>query len=422
MKIIGYEKEKTFLSELMDMLLETEEYLEKGIRTPKGAILFGKPGVGKTRLIKEMIKDGINLVELKALDVAVDNCTEIIASAFKKAKEKSPAVLFIDEIDKVIGSSEYPLDENSEANTILLQELDSVKPSDKLLVIAACTSKNALCEELLRPGRFDRIIQIDIPDYDTRKKIIEAYLNNLKIEKDIDLDVMTKLTARETGAEIERLVNEIGIYALNNKINKITIENVKTVLNKITLEGDEKSCLKEEEEYRIAVHEVGHTIIALKNDPELVFGVSVIPQGKSGGHTLCPVDEKVGLLASELENVIKIAIGGHVAERLMLGEYSLGAQCDLNSAIKMLVHLCKAGCYGYEYIEKPLGTSILSNIEEKDLIARKINERLYELDHEVEEYIKSNMDEFNEIIDCLKKEKSLDRVTLLDIHKKYQGE
>ena len=340
-KISGYETEKKELNNLRNMLRHAEDYRQKGIRIPKGVVLFGQPGVGKSVMARAMAGKGIYLIELRAGDCCGEDIGDLIRNAFEKAKANAPAILLLDEMDKLAGTSgAFFMEGNDEIRKILLQEMDRLDPSDTVLAVATCNDIKSIGEALLRPGRFDRIIQIDPPDEQTREKILKHYFSQIHIPLKTNIDYIARITRGYTGAMLECLVNEAAILCTESNEEGITDTAIKTVMNRMTFAGYEKDAsLDETELKRIAIHEAGHAIVAMLECPEYLQGASITPQGGSGGHIELIAEEKVLPSVNQYEKEIKVLLAGRIAERVITGNLGIGAENDLGKAASKLVYL-----------------------------------------------------------------------------------
>ncbi|MBQ7623719.1 MAG: AAA family ATPase [Clostridia bacterium] len=415
-KIVGYENVKKELAQLKNILLKSDAYKACGIRAPRGLVLFGEPGVGKTRLARTLAGDGVTLIELRAASCSKDNAQEALDSVFLKAKENRPSVILLDELDKIAGTSDkYYMEDNSFVQRILLQALDSLGDADNVLVAATCNDTCVLGEMLLRPGRFDRILRVDEPDEETRERILEEYFNELSFKKELDYKRVAQMIPGYTGARIECLANEAGIRVMNDGRDTVTLEDVRAAMNDIELKGREKKQTENPERLRaVAVHEAGHAVVALTLAPDCIFGASVLPHGDTNGHIHFVSAEESVKSVAETENEIAVLLGGHVAERAALGEYYLGSRSDLGRAEYGVRRLAeREGAYGYKGIvqadHRVLDAVLIAETD------REIVDKLNELDSKAEEIIRKNRAAFNRIVDALMEKQMLTREELLDL-------
>ena len=423
-KIVGYESEKKEIAGLKKMLLNAKEYRKQGIRIPRGLVLYGEPGVGKTQLAKSIAAKGLHLIELRAATCCEENAYGALQDIFKLAKAKQPAVILLDEIDKIAGTADnYYMEANSNIQKMLLQELDSLSDEDDVLVVATCNDTEVLGDTLLRPGRFDRKIYVEAPDESTREKILAEYFRRLKIEKDIDYSYLSRIIPGYTGAQIECLANEVGIYAMQNNIAKINLQHIRHIMNKFAFNSSEKSPVKDKQKLKmIATHEAGHALAALILKPDSIIGASVLPQGKSNGHIQFVNPDDGICTVKDIENEIAILLAGHVAERVVLGEYLIGSGDDLAKAESRLRFLTtNQGAYGYESIigSSSIRFDMINADNTKNEYCRIIAEKLNMFDSKVEDIIRNNRDVFDKIVNELMTNQTLTREELISIKAEY---
>lgn len=402
MVIIGYEKEKAEIKELKEMLCNFENYKANGVRIPRGLLLYGEAGVGKTMLARSIAGEGINLVELNAALCCDDEVADVITEAFADAKNSAPSVLLIDELDKIAGANErFHMNNNDKSRKVLLTLLDELSDSDRVLVVGTCNDIEAMEDALIRPGRFDRILKIDLPDEETRRSIIEEYLSRINVKINFDVKALAHNTRGFSGAKLECLVNEAGIIALQKEKHIIKEEDVSYVLNKMELGALEKNPFQDYGAlHHVAVHEAGHALVAMLLCPGNLFGASVMPQGESNGHIRFVPDSSVQSV-SEIENEISIILGGHIAERYVFNEYNIGARSDIRKATIRLHYLAtKEAAYGYKYVLDGVCGESLSESTKLQL-ENLINKKLEELDKRTEQLICSNATLYYKIVKAL---------------------
>lgn len=416
-KIAGYENEKQELLQLRYMLHHAEQFRASGLRIPRGVALYGEPGIGKTVLARSIADDGIGLVELRAANCCAQDAEEAIRQTFAMAKEKAPCVLLLDELDKIAGTSElFFMEGNDDVRKILLQEIDDLQDSDEVLIVATCNDVDCLGEALMRPGRFDRLIAMMGPDEATRKKILEVYFEGVQLKKRINLDHVAKLTGGFSGAQLECLVNETGLYVLQRRRKVITEADVRTVMDRLMLQGHPGTPTDDPEELRkVAVHEAGHALVGLVLMPESVLGATVLPQGASAGH--------VNMLnggpfqsVRDVEDEVTVLLAGRAAEHLADGEMYLGSAVDLKIAAHKILGLAQDhAAYGYRYLLSGLPEYQRKGDSEacKDALGRMVETKLNSLTARAETILSSYRGAFERIAEALAKEKSLTREELL---------
>ncbi len=350
--LAGNEEAKESVKDIVDYLKNPEKYKKYGARVPKGIILYGSPGTGKTLLAKAVAGEAnVPFYAVSGSDfiqVYVGVGAGRVRSLFKKAKSHGKAVIFIDEIDAIgkkrsskgTGGSE----EKDQTLNALLTEMSGFSESEGIVVIAATNRLDILDPALLRPGRFDRHIEVALPDISAREKIIKLHLKN-KPHKDIDILDLAHRTSYFSGAKLENLINEAAILACKEDIGYITNEHIDTAFS-IVLAGYEKidkSAIKEEDRKITAYHEAGHALISLLKLPEeKVSKVTIIPTSKgAGGYTLSlPVDSAYQNL-DYLKKKIMVLLGGRAAEEIIFGKEKIttGAYNDLKQTTNMIYNM-----------------------------------------------------------------------------------
>lgn len=420
--IVGYEKEQEEIRQLREMLKNAERYRDYGVRIPRGIVLYGEPGVGKTVLAKSLAADGISLIELRAANCCEDDAVKELKEVFEKAKQATPSVILLDELDKIAGTSDrFMMEMNDNIKKTLLQELDSLSNEDNVLVVATCNDTDSLGSALLRPGRFDRQLHIEAPDEETRKLIIKEYFGRLKVKADLNFDYLSRITYGYTGAKIECLANEAGIMAMDKPEPSVDLSDIRVIMNKFAFGSNAKKPSDDLTKLRnVAVHEAGHALVALKLAPDCLFGASILPQGESCGHIqFINPDEGVGTV-SEIENEAAVLLGGHIAERVVLGEYLTGADSDMRGAVGRIHYLAVSqAAYGYA------GATLGTNMRSSDTISEKLKEsvcdtilkKLNDIDGMVEKLISENLELHSKIVKALMEKQTLSRDELFETKK-----
>lgn len=418
--IVGYEKEQEEIRQLREMLKNAERYRDYGVRIPRGIVLYGEPGVGKTVLAKSLAADGISLIELRAANCCEDDAVKELKEVFEKAKQATPSVILLDELDKIAGTSDrFMMEMNDSIKKTLLQELDSLSNEDNVLVVATCNDTDSLGSALLRPGRFDRQLHIEAPDEETRKLIIKEYFGRLKVKADLNFDYLSRITYGYTVAKIECLANEAGIMAMDRPEPSVDLSDIRVIMNKFAFGSNAKKPSDDLTKLRnVAVHEAGHALVALKLAPDCLFGASILPQGESCGHIqFINPDEGVGTV-SEIENEAAVLLGGHIAERVVLSEYLTGADSDMRGAVGRIHYLAVSqAAYGYA------GATLGTNMRSSDTISEKLKEsvcntvlkKLNDIDGMVEKLISENLELHSKIVKALMEKQTLSRDELFEI-------
>ena len=423
--IVGYEKEKREIANLHDMLQNSNLYRNYGVRIPRGLALYGEPGVGKTVLARSIAGGGINLVELRSADCCEENAPEAIKSVFEEARQTTPSVILLDELDKIAGTSHrFFMESNDAVKKTLLQELDALSEEDEILVVATCNDTDVLGEALLRPGRFDRQLHIDLPDEETRELILEEYFARLQVEKEIDLKYLAKLTHGYTGAKLECLANEAGIAAMGKPFPRVDMNDIRIIMNKFAFGGNEKTPFVDMEKLRkTAIHEAGHALVAMLLAPDCIHGASVLPQGESAGHIQFINPENDITSVKDIENEITVLLAGHVAERMLFGEYFTGACSDISRAatrLQFLITDCAA--YGYEATPFSVHTRHREDIVSNDIKCQAnalLIEKMEEFDRFAESLIGKGYAIFEALVGNLMEKQTLTREELFEILMKY---
>lgn len=422
--IVGYESEKQEMAKLRNMLTGAVKFREMGIHLPRGVILWGKPGVGKTVLARSIADDGLKLFELKAASCCNDNAASEVKGIFARVKANTPCIVLLDEIDKIAGLNNGFNRTNDYVNKTLLQELDALTSDMNILVVATCNESDSLGSALTRSGRFDRIINIRKPDRTTRRDILKMYFSNINIEKDLDYEYLSKLTAGCSGATLECIANEAAIRAVENDCNAITVSDVREVIDKMNFGTDAKANDQDENSIKqVAVHEAGHCIVALALCPDAVEAISIMHRGCSEGHMKLNLFDGKSMSVTDSENLIAVALAGHVAEREIFGTYFLGSVTDMQKAASMVQKLIVDECaYGYGFINAgdPMSRAIAKNTV-NDNLSQMQNEIMTRLDKKAAELISFNRELFDRIVEAVMDRKTLSRDEILEIKDEYEG-
>lgn len=402
-KIAGYNKEKEQLQGLRELLLNLDAYKQSGIRIPRGVLLYGAPGVGKTVMARSIAGEGINFVELRSADCTQEDAAKYVQEAFTKARAQTPCVLLIDELDKITESShEYFVEGNDRVMKVLLQELDGQRDNSGVLVVATCNDFSYINGALLRSGRFDRMIKIDVPSFEDRKAIIEMYLSGMRINKKINVEYFAKITGGYTGAQLECVINEAGILAIESKADAMMLSHIQTAINRISFRALEGNALDTDERRKTAVHEAGHALVGLVLLPDKVASATVIPQGETRGHIRMMRRENVTGSVSEVEREVAVAMAGGAAEKLILGELHLGCSNDYEKACHLLMHVIGIGAYGFDMMgfgSRFAGEGLPDAV--MNVVMAKRCELLTRFDALASEIIQANRAWYDRIVDAL---------------------
>ena len=345
--VAGADEAKQELEEVVEFLKTPDKFNELGARIPKGVLLFGPPGTGKTLLAKAVAGEaGVQFFTISGSDFVemfVGVGASRVRDLFEQAKKSAPCIVFIDEIDAVGRQRGAGLggghDEREQTLNQLLVEMDGFASNEGIIIIAATNRPDVLDPALLRPGRFDRQIVVDKPDVRGREAILKVHTKGKPIAEDADLDVLARRTHGFTGADLSNLVNEAALLAARRNKKKIYMAEMEEAIERVMAGPERKSHVMTEEEKRLtAYHEGGHTLVGLlleHADP--VHKVTIIPRGRAGGYMLSlPKEDRSYRTRSELFDRIKVALGGRVAEEVVLGEISTGASSDIQQATQII--------------------------------------------------------------------------------------
>ena len=344
--VAGVDEEKEELQEVVEFLKNPKKYTDMGARIPKGILLVGHPGTGKTLLAKAVageaevpffIISGSDFVEM-FVGVGASRVRDL----FEEAKKKAPCIIFIDEIDAVGRQRGAGLggghDEREQTLNQLLVEMDGFGTNEGVIVLAATNRPDVLDKALLRPGRFDRQIVVGNPDVKAREQILEVHARKKKIAEDVDLKLIAKNTSGFSGADLENVLNEAALLAARRDLKEIGMKEIEDAMVKVTMGPEKKSRIRSEKENKlVAYHEAGHAVVSRflpTQDP--VHEISIIPRGMAGGYTMYrPGEDKNFMSKTEMEETIVSMLGGRVAESLILDDISTGASNDIERATKI---------------------------------------------------------------------------------------
>lgn len=352
--VAGLTNAKRDLQEIVDFLKKPEKFNKLGAKVPKGALLVGPPGTGKTLLAKAVAGEAdvpfFSCSASEMIQMLVGVGAARIRSLFEKANKKSPSIIFIDEIDAIgrtrSGVNMMSNDERDQTINQLLTEMDGFKTNNGVIVIAATNRVEILDPALLRPGRFDRQIQVDLPDFKDRIDILKVHTRGKPLNLDVNLDEVAKTTTGFSGAELSNICNEAAILAGRQDKEDISIDDFFHAIDKMTI-GEKRDIIVHDDKKRItAYHEAGHVLVALKTGLyDSIRTVSIMPRGKSGGVTIFqPKDSDIdsGLYTRDyLENQIAVALGGRIAEEITFGlkNVTTGASQDINVVQNIARHM-----------------------------------------------------------------------------------
>ncbi len=423
--VAGADEEKEELKEIVDFLKNPEKYTALGARIPKGVLLVGAPGTGKTLLAKAVAGEaGVPFYSISGSDFVemyVGLGASRVRDLFETAKKTTPAIIFIDEIDAVgrhrgagWGGGH---DEREQTLNQLLVEMDGFGGNAELIIMAATNRPDILDPALLRPGRFDRQITINYPDLKGRVEILKVHARNKQFEKDVSFDNLAKSTVGFTGADLANLLNEAALLAARKDRKFIGNDELEEAMLKVIV-GPKKTSrvIKESDKKKTAYHEAGHAVVGHflpTQDP--VRQISIVPSGRALGYTLAvPEEDKYSVYKTEMQENIAMLLGGRVAEKLILGDISGGASNDIQRATeiarKMVTQLGmseKLGpiVFGTGNDEVFLGKDFSNTRNYSENIAAKIDEEIHSIISKgyatAEQIITEHMNEMHFIADYL---------------------
>jgi cell division protease FtsH len=368
--VAGADEEKEELSEVVDFLKSPKKYAELGAKIPRGILLFGAPGTGKTLLAKAVAGEaGVPFFSISGSDFVemfVGVGASRVRDLFDNAKKNAPCIIFIDEIDAVgrhrgagMGGGH---DEREQTLNQLLVEMDGFGPNEGVIVIAATNRMDILDPALLRPGRFDRRVVVMRPDIKGREAILHVHAKGKPLGPDVDLHEIAKITPGFTGADLANLLNEAALYAARHNATVITYNDISEAVFKVMVGPEKKSRVITEKEKKLtAYHEAGHAVVLRTvSETDKVERVSIIPAGGAGGYTAHKPNEDVYYTTrQQLIHSIMISLGGRASEEIVLGEISTGASSDLQNCSGMARDMITK--YG---MGKRLGNMVFAGDEE----------------------------------------------------------
>ena len=342
-QVAGADEEKEELREIVEFLKHSDRFLKLGARIPKGVLLIGPPGTGKTLLAKAVAGEaGVPFFSISGSDFVemfVGVGASRVRDLFEQAKRNAPAIIFIDEIDAVGRQRGAGLggghDEREQTLNQLLVEMDGFSANEGVIVLAATNRPDILDRALLRPGRFDRQVTVNYPDVKGREEILKVHSKGKPLVPEVSLATLAKSTPYMTGADLENVMNEAAILAARKNAQTISMTELEEAITRVQVGPEKKSrVITEKDKKLVAFHEAGHAVLAyLLPGCDEVHEVSIIPRGGAGGYTMTmPSEEKHYISGARLRDQIVELLGGHVAERLVLGDVSTGSTSDLSRA------------------------------------------------------------------------------------------
>ena len=393
--VAGADEEKAELQEVVEFLKKPQKFTELGARIPKGVLLVGPPGTGKTLLAKAVAGESnvpfLSISGSDFVEMFVGVGASRVRDLFEQAKKSRPCIIFIDEIDAVGRQRGTGLgggnDEREQTLNQLLVEMDGFEANEGIIVLAATNRSDVLDPALLRPGRFDRQIYVHVPDVKGREAIIKIHAKNKPIDDEVDFQTLARITSGFTGADIENMLNEAAILAARADRPKIIMSDLTEGINKVIMGPQKKSLLVTERDKKITTyHESGHAILGkiLPNCDE-VQEVSIIPRGMAAGYTMSrPSEDDNHVTYKKLLDQISMAMGGRIAEEIVFGDISTGAQNDIQQATELARRMVtewgmskQLGFVGYDTSTQPfLGRDYQNQSKYSEKTAATIDEEI----------------------------------------------
>ena len=381
--IAGYEGAKREVAEVVDFLSHPERYARAGAVGPRGVLMVGPPGTGKTLMARAVAGEaGVPFLALTGssfVELFVGVGASRVRDLFADARKRAPSIIFIDEIDAIgqrRGGSIVSNDEREQTLNQLLAEMDGFDPTTGVVVMAATNRPEVLDPALLRPGRFDREVEIPLPNQAERAAILKVHVTGKHLAPDVDFDAVARATPGFSGADLANLINEAAIVAVRNDRDVIFAADIDEARDRVLLgRRDASNALLPEEKHSVAVHEAGHALVAfLSEHADPVAKITILPAGRALGVTeQLPLDERHLYSESYLLDSLAVRLGGRASENLVIGEASTGAASDLAGATQLAIKMVKEwglsprlGPIGYgsddpAYLSGPLlGQSVLT--------------------------------------------------------------
>ena len=343
--VAGLDEEKEELIEIVDFLKKPEKFVKMGAKIPKGVLLYGKPGTGKTLIAKAIAGEAdvpfISMSGSEFIEMFAGLGASRVRKLFEKARKLAPCIVFIDEIDAIGSrrtSNSGAETENNQTLNQLLVEMDGFSSEETIIVLAATNRPEMLDKALLRPGRFDRQITIPTPDLKGRLEILKIHSKDKRISEDVNLESVAEDTAGFTGAELANILNEAAIIATKMKHEDIENQDIEEAVKKVTVGLEKRQRVISEKDKKLtAYHEAGHAVVSRYLPTQAnVKEVSIIPRGVAGGYTMYKSDEdKYYISKTEMQEKLIALLGGRAAEKLVLDDISTGASNDIEVATQI---------------------------------------------------------------------------------------
>lgn len=382
--IAGLDEEKQEMIEIVDFLKKPKKFQEMGAKIPKGVLLCGNPGTGKTLIAKAIAGEAnvpfISMSGSEFIEMFAGLGASRVRKLFEKARKIAPCIVFIDEIDAIGSrrtSSSGAESENNQTLNQLLVEMDGFETEEAIIVLAATNRPEMLDKALLRPGRFDRQITIGLPDLNGREAILKIHAKDKKLAENVNLRSIAEDTAGFTGAELANILNEAAIIATINRHDSITNEDIENAVKKVTVGIEKHSRIVSDKDKKLtAFHEAGHAIVSRYLETQKdIKEVSIIPRGVAGGYTMYKTNEDKFYISKQemLEKLIAL-MGGRAAEKIALNDISTGASNDIEVATKIATDMVTV--YGMSDVVGPISVNVEKDPYQIELLGDKFEDAI----------------------------------------------
>lgn len=415
--VAGVDEAKEELVEVVDFLKSPKKYTDIGGKIPKGVLLVGDPGTGKTLLARAVAGEAdvpfFNISGSDFVEMFVGVGASRVRDLFKQAREKAPCIVFIDEIDALAKSRSNSFSSNDEREQTLNQllvEMDGFDNDKGLIILAATNRVDVLDPAILRPGRFDRQVPVEKPDVKGREDILKIHAKNVKLDSDVDFESIAHGTTGFAGADLANVVNEAALLAVRNKRKKVTMEDFNEAIDKVSIGLKKKSRKDNKKQMRLtSVHETGHALVAaFTPDHEPVNKITVVPRSHGiGGFTQYreEQEEKFCLTYKDMINEVDCCLGGRAAEEIILKDISTGASNDIARATEMVKRMITDFGMSDKFKNMTLGKGVLGNRGGEPSLIREYSE---ETQNYIDGEIARIMEErYNHVLELLKNHKDL---------------
>ncbi len=437
--VAGADEAKQELQEIIEFLKEPEKFQRLGGKIPKGALLLGPPGTGKTLLAKAVSGEaGVPFFSMSGADFVemfVGVGASRVRDLFEQGKKNAPCIIFIDEVDAVgrhrgagLGGGH---DEREQTLNQLLVEMDGFDSNEGVILIAATNRPDVLDHALLRPGRFDRQIVVDIPDVRGREGILKVHIKNIPLASGVNLSILAKGTPGFSGADLANMVNEAALLAARYNKNQVDMKDLEAAKEKVMMGAERKSMILNDDEKRsTAYHEAGHALVGtLIPGTDPVHKVTIIPRGRALGATMqLPIDERHTYNREYLEGVVCVLLGGRVAEKLVFNTCTSGASSDIERGTEIARKMvCEYGMseklgplsFGKKQEEIFLGREITQHRDYSEKTAQMIDEEVKNLiiqaEKKVEKLLIENLDKLHLLVKILMEKEFIDHDEIMAI-------